>query len=109
MNSFIVLNIPARVFVAFFDICHSLQRMPWFTAVVQARVNLGSSEEEANRMKQKGYMHESEQVCRCWKMLKACRYAAKKQNNNSGSSPSTFQYFDIMNDINFYPTHQGVE
>lgn len=41
--------------------------------------------------------------------LKASRYAAKKQNNNSGSSPSTFLYFDIMNDINLYPAHRGVE
>lgn len=34
VNALIAMNIPTGVFVAFCSICHSLGRMPWFTAVL---------------------------------------------------------------------------
>ncbi|XP_073678306.1 uncharacterized protein [Garra rufa] len=53
----------------------------------------------AERMGEEGYMRSTEQVRTRWKVLKTTYYRAKKQNNTSGSNPSSFQYFKTMHDI----------
>lgn len=105
VNSFIVLNSAVQIFVAFFD----TPQFETHALVYSCCTNHASSKEEADRMKMKGFMHESEQVRCSWEMLKASRYTTEEQNNNSGSSPSAFLYFDIMNEISLYPTHESVE
>lgn len=51
------------------------------------------------RMGEEGYTRSAEQVCTRWKILKSCYYRAKKQNNTSRSNPSSFPFFETINDI----------
>lgn len=52
----------------------------------------------AERMGEEGYTRSPEQVRTRWKILKSSYYRAKIQNT-SGSNPSSFPYFETINDI----------
>ncbi|KAK7925646.1 hypothetical protein WMY93_007956 [Mugilogobius chulae] len=51
------------------------------------------------RLKEAGIERTIEQIKNRWKSLKSAYYKAKTQNNRSGSDPSSFPFYSLMDDL----------
>ncbi|KAL7392155.1 hypothetical protein ABVT39_020096 [Epinephelus coioides] len=53
----------------------------------------------SEKLREAGFVRTPDQIKHRWKTLKKAYYKAKRQNATSGSDPSTFPQFDIMDEI----------